>query len=149
MRCRTSRSRNVASVAVQASVVSVGRGMLTGEMTRHTTFRYCLDPTIEQHEVLAQHAGASRFAFNQCLRMVKTALTHHKAEPDTQVPWTGFDLINAFNVWKKTEDAGRVFVVDSAGVAELVVITLWEGGEDPAAPKRFTDALRRDDHRVS
>ena len=31
---------------------------------------------------------------------------------------------------------------------ELIVITLWEEGEDPAVPKRFTDALRRDDHRV-
>jgi hypothetical protein len=29
------------------------------------------------------------------------------------------------------------------------VITLWEEGEAAAAPKRFTDALRRDDHRVS
>ena len=26
---------------------------------------------------------------------------------------------------------------------ELVVITLWEGGEDPRVPKRFTDALDR------
>jgi hypothetical protein len=31
---------------------------------------------------------------------------------------------------------------------ELVVITLWERGEHPAVPKRFTDALRRDDPRV-
>lgn len=31
---------------------------------------------------------------------------------------------------------------------ELVVLTLWEDGEDPAVPKRYTDALRRDDHRV-
>lgn len=31
---------------------------------------------------------------------------------------------------------------------ELVVITLWEEGEDAAVPKRFTDALRRDDRRV-
>ena len=31
---------------------------------------------------------------------------------------------------------------------ELVVITLWEEGEDAAVPKRFTDALRRDDHHV-
>jgi hypothetical protein len=29
------------------------------------------------------------------------------------------------------------------------VITLWEEGDDAAVPKRFTDALRRDDHRVS
>ena len=32
---------------------------------------------------------------------------------------------------------------------ELVVVTLWEEGEDAAVPKRFTDALRRDDHRVT
>jgi hypothetical protein len=32
--------------------------------------------------------------------------------------------------------------------AELIVVTLWEEGEDAAVPKRFTDALRRDDHRV-
>jgi hypothetical protein len=32
--------------------------------------------------------------------------------------------------------------------SELVVVTLWEEGEDAAVPRRFTDALRRDDHRV-
>ena len=32
--------------------------------------------------------------------------------------------------------------------SELVVITLWEEGEDAAVPRRFTDALRPDDHRV-
>jgi hypothetical protein len=32
------------------------------------------------------------------------------------------------------------------GAGELVVVTLWEEGEDAAVPKRFTDALRRDDH---
>jgi len=32
--------------------------------------------------------------------------------------------------------------------SELVVITLWEEGEDAAVPKRFTDALRRDDERI-
>lgn len=31
---------------------------------------------------------------------------------------------------------------------ELVVITLWEEGEDPAVPRRFTDALRPDDHHL-
>ena len=31
---------------------------------------------------------------------------------------------------------------------ELVVVTLWEEGEGAAVPKRFTNALRRDDHRV-
>jgi putative transposase len=93
-------------------------------MTRHTTFKFCLDPTVEQGEVLARYAGASRFAFNQCLRMVKTALTQRENDPDIPVLWTGLDLINAFNAWKKTEDAGRVFTVDTNGGAALVVTGL-------------------------
>jgi hypothetical protein len=32
---------------------------------------------------------------------------------------------------------------------ELVVVTLWEEGDDAAVPRRFTDALRPDDHRVT
>ncbi|MEA2212195.1 MAG: hypothetical protein QOF83_2143 [Solirubrobacteraceae bacterium] len=31
---------------------------------------------------------------------------------------------------------------------ELVVVTLYEVGDSAAVPRRFTDALRRDDHRV-
>ncbi len=93
-------------------------------MSRHTTFRYCLDPTVEQEGVLSRYAGASRFAFNQCLLMVKTALTHRKTDPGAEVPWTGFDLINAFNAWKKTEAAGRVFTVDADGVADIMVTGL-------------------------
>jgi hypothetical protein len=34
-------------------------------------------------------------------------------------------------------------------VRELVVVTLWEEGDEALVPKRFTDALRRDDHRVA
>lgn len=94
-------------------------------MSRHTTFKFCLDPIDEQHDVLARHAGASRFAFNQCLRMVKTMLTQRRADPTVDVPWTGFDLINAFNGWKKTSDAGRVFGVGNDGIAEVVGIGLW------------------------
>jgi putative transposase len=98
------------------------------EMTRHTTFRLCLNPTVEQQATLARHAGASRFAFNQCLPLVKSALTQRETQPRTDVPWTGFDLINAFNVWKKEEDAGRIFTVGSDGIAELVVTGLgWRG----------------------
>ena len=97
-------------------------------MTRHTTFRFCLDPTVEQHAVLSRHAGAARFAFNQSLRTVKTALAERNTDPSTEVPWTGFDLINAFNSWKKTEAAGRAFAVDRSGVAELRVTGLaWRG----------------------
>ena len=55
-------------------------------------------------------------------------------------------------------DAGTVLVRDlerrelvfvcRPEAGELVVITLWEEGEDAAVPRRFTNALRRDDHRV-
>jgi putative transposase len=54
----------------------------------------------------------------------ETALFQRKRAPGIDVPWTGFDLINAFNVWKKTEDAARVFVVDTDGVAETVATGL-------------------------
>ncbi|MFD4440933.1 helix-turn-helix domain-containing protein [Nocardia sp. NPDC058519] len=93
-------------------------------MSRHTSFRYCLDPTVEQSEVLTRHAGAARFAFNHSLGVVKTALTHRTTNPDRRVPWTGFDLINAFNSWKKTEAAGRVIVVGANGTAEINVTGL-------------------------
>jgi putative transposase len=93
-------------------------------MARHTTFRFCLDPTVDRLEVLARHAGAARFAFNQCLRIVKDALTQRKTNPCIEVPWTGFDLINRFNGWKKTEDAGRIFAVSADGAVESLVTGL-------------------------
>jgi hypothetical protein len=56
-------------------------------------------------------------------------------------------------------DRGRLLVRDlkrrdlvyvcRPDAGELVVVTLWEEGEDAAVPKRFTDALRRDDHQVA
>ncbi|MEV6660566.1 RNA-guided endonuclease TnpB family protein [Nocardia fluminea] len=93
-------------------------------MSRYTTFRYCLDPTVEQSVMLARHAGAARFAFNQSLDFVKTALTKRKTTPEHPVPWSRFDLINAFNTWKKTEAAGRVFVINATGVTEVQVTGL-------------------------
>ena len=115
------------SVEAWLRVLSVGGESLAG-MARHTTFRFCLDPMVEQERALARHAGATRFAFNQCLRTVKTAIGAHHADPDVEVPWTGFDLINTFNTWKKTEAAGRLIAVNAGGVAEIVVTgLLWRG----------------------
>ena len=82
---------------------------------RHTTFRFALAPTPAQAAMLARHAGASRFAYNQCLRLVIDALAAKQAEPHMKVPWSGFDLINAFNAWKRSEAAGRVFVAAPDG----------------------------------
>lgn len=86
-------------------------------MARHTTFRYCLDPTVEQTAALSRHAGAARFAFNQCLRLHLQARTGQRRDGSVEVPWTGFDFINAFNAWKKSQAAGRDIVVDIAGEA--------------------------------
>jgi putative transposase len=82
---------------------------------RHTTFRFALDPTAAQHRALTRHAGASRYAYNECLQIVTDKLQARKMDPRLEVPWSGFDLINAFNTWKKSEDAGRVFVAAPDG----------------------------------
>ncbi|WP_442799895.1 helix-turn-helix domain-containing protein [Nocardia sp. NBC_01730] len=47
--------------------VVVGGWWHAADVVRHTSFRFCLDPTVEQRMVLSRHAGAARFAFNQCL----------------------------------------------------------------------------------
>ena len=70
-------------------------------VTRHTTFSFTLQPTREQEELLRRHVGAARFGFNQCLRFVINAL-----EAEEKPPWSGFDLINDFNEWKRSERAG-------------------------------------------
>jgi putative transposase len=82
---------------------------------RHTTFRFALAPTPAQAAMLARHAGASRFAYNQSLRLVVNALAAKSAGVGVKVPWSGFDLINAFNTWKCSEEAGRVFVAAPDG----------------------------------
>ncbi len=81
----------------------------------HTTFRFALTPTSAQAALLVRHAGASRFAYNQCLQLVTDARAAEKIDPQRAVPWSGFDLINAFNAWKRSEAAGRVFVVTPDG----------------------------------
>jgi putative transposase len=93
--------------------------------------------------------GAARFAFNQALRLHKDAraaaecgqgrdstpeAAHGVGSDDdhpgrgvsdpVHVPWTGFDLINEFNKWKRSEAAGRRFLVCSAGRAQVEVTGL-------------------------
>jgi putative transposase len=77
---------------------------------RHTTFRFTLDPTSAQARMLARHAGASRFAYNQCLRLVTDALEKKISDPTLAVPWSGFDLIKQVNglAWRG-EVSAQVF----------------------------------------
>jgi len=57
---------------------------------RHTTFRFALAPTPAQVAKLARHAGASRFAYNQCLRLVIDAL----AADRKMTTWAGQVVAN-------------------------------------------------------
>ena len=95
--------------------VSHPSGTIPGAM-RHTTFRFALAPTPGQAAMFARHAGASRFAYNQCLRLIADSLAAKPTDLHARVPWSGFDLINAFNVWKRSETAGRIFVVAPDGI---------------------------------
>jgi hypothetical protein len=45
-------------------------------------------------------------------------------------------------------DGRLVFVcLEDRPRGELVVVTLWEEGEDPAVPRRYTEALKRGERR--
>ena len=79
---------------------------------------------ISAGEGLHPACGASRFAFNQSLHLVADALAARKRDPPVMVPWSGFDLINAFNHWKTSESAGRVFTVAPDGTTTKQVTGL-------------------------
>ena len=78
---------------------------------RNTTFTLTLRPNASQKVMLAQHCGAARFAYNWGLAEVKRSLEARETltpPASGKVPWSGFDLINAFNRWKLSEAAGCV-----------------------------------------
>ena len=89
-------------------------------MARMAAFRFTArdDPALT--EEVRRHIGARRFAYNRCLEAVKDCLEARRARPDVEVPWSGYSLINWWNGWKRSEDAGRRFAVDPSGRAELV-----------------------------
>jgi putative transposase len=91
---------------------------------RHTTFRFALAPTSEQARILARHCGASRLAFNQSLRLVTDALAAVETDLSATVPCSGSALINAFNRWKTSESAGRMFMVAPDGTTTKQVTGL-------------------------
>ncbi len=84
-------------------------------MARMAAFRFtALDNPVLAEEV-RRHIGARRFAYNRCLEAVKNKVDERRARPDVEVPWSGYSLINWWNAWKRSEDAGCRFAVDSSG----------------------------------
>lgn len=74
--------------------------------SRHTTFKLPLEENDAIRAWCASHAGARRFAYNKGIDLVREALSKKESDPTVKVPWSGFDLINAFNAWKHTPAAG-------------------------------------------
>jgi putative transposase len=89
-------------------------------MSRMAAFRFTVIENQALSAVISRHLGARRYAYNRCLQAVHDTLDERKFNPETEVPWTGFSLINWWNAWKRSEDAGRVFAVDAYGETELV-----------------------------
>lgn len=84
-------------------------------LTRFTTFVFTMLPTAQEEASLRSHVGASRFGYNQCLRLTINALEAKKTDATVHVPWTPFDQINVLNAWKVTPAAG----VDAKGAPGL------------------------------
>jgi hypothetical protein len=89
-------------------------------MARMAAFRFTARDDSVLTEEVRRHIGARRFAYNPCLEAVRDKLDERRSRPDAEVPWSGYSLINWWNGWKRSADAGRVFAVDPSGRAELV-----------------------------
>lgn len=76
-------------------------------LPRARAFKFELAVTDDLEPVLWMHAGAARFAFNQCHRWFTGGLVAYREQlergveqPDVEVPWSAFSFINRFNAWK-------------------------------------------------
>lgn len=58
-------------------------------LTRATTFRFTLDVTPEQHQVLFSYAGSSRVAYNHQIGRVRANLDQRAAERSYDIPEAG------------------------------------------------------------
>ena len=94
-------------------------------LPRARAFKYELHVTDVLEPQLWQHAGAARFAFNQCHRWFTQGLTAYREQidagvtkPDVEVPWSAFSFINRFNRWKNgTADDSPVAKDGTRGLA--------------------------------
>jgi hypothetical protein len=70
---------------------------------------------------------------SEIIARVSKAIAAGRVEPGERGAQLVRDLERPELVYVCMEDRPR---------GELIVVTLWEGGEDPEVPKRFTDVLR-------
>jgi len=74
---------------------------------RFTAFTFALRLSPAEEQAVRRHAGAARFSYNQGLALLNEAYQAHKQDLTVKVPYSGFDLINAFNAWKRSPAAGQ------------------------------------------
>ena len=92
---------------------------MVNHVARMTTFTFTAEPTGPQVQAFARHFGARRFSYNQCLALWQQAVEQKRTDPSVSVPESPYSLINAFNAWKRSAAAGRIFAVDSDGRTEV------------------------------
>jgi putative transposase len=95
-------------------------------LTRPVTFRFTLDTTRQQHQMLLTHAGAFRKAFNHQIGRVKANLDQRAAERTygiadadltPSLSWSKISFINHMNAWKDGRAAdAEVHVLDDGTV---------------------------------
>jgi putative transposase len=121
-------------VRVFDTVVCVGGGVVV------QAYRFALDPTPGQGEMLRSHCGGQRFAYNWGLARVRAILGQREAErsygiPDDRltpsVSWSAYGLRK---VWNRAKDAVAPWWGEnskeaySSGLANLAVaLTNWDG----------------------
>ena len=67
----------------------------------HQAYRFALDPTPAQQRALASHVGASRFAYNWGLALVKSRLDARATGEQVPVPWSLAALRREWNQAKR------------------------------------------------
>ena len=90
-------------------------------------------PTTRPSAICSASEARSTPSWKSAARVVARRWTPAALEPGERGAVLVRDLEDTELVYICMEDKPR---------GELIVITLWEGGEDPRVPKRFTDVLR-------
>jgi putative transposase len=103
------------------------------------TYKFALDPTPAQEEVLLSYTAASRFFFNWGLRLVKTRIELRRAYgPSIALPWSFKELCSEF---AKVKD-------DVAPWRREVVVGSQLAGLEALAQALRAFSARRDHHRT-